>query len=379
MLVDNDGVVFSKDESVFFRQPSTQKVESVQSDPGSGDACVKRYTKGKSMKIVPKILLPVLLAGLSLQQSAIGQAYPNKPVRIFQANGASGPPDMVLRGAAQVLSLALGQQFIVENRSGADGIIAFDSCAKARPDGYTLCQGAVSHIVLNPLMRADMPYDILRDFVPVAHLGTTHNSIAVNSAVPVNSLRELFELAKANPGKISWGSDGQSGPAHLYMAWLKNARGISFLDVPYKNAQVAWMAMLAGDIQASITIPSLAAPAVKAGRAKVLGINGDVRSAILPDVPLSGDADAEFGKVLITIWFGLLAPTGTPKEIVNRLHAEITRGLLQNEAMREKFLGSQGVMVQSNASASPEAFGEFIRREREKLATLVKVTGVKIE
>ena len=170
-----------------------------------------------------------------------------------------------------------------------------------------------------------------------------------------------------------------SGPAHLYMTWLRKARGIDFLYVPYKNAQVAWQAMLAGDIQASITIPSLAAPAVRAGRARVLGINGDARSTILPDVPLTGDADAEFAKVLITIWFGIMAPAGTPKEIVNRLHAEVTKGLLQNDAMREKFLGSQGVIVQSDASASPEAFGDFIRREREKLAVLVKVTGVKIE
>ena len=316
---------------------------------------------------------------IALSQAVLAQAYPNRPVRIFQANGASGPPDIVLRGAAQALSQALGQQFVVENRSGADGMIAFESCAKAKPDGYILCQGAVTHIVLNPLMRVNMSYDIQRDFVPVVHLGTTYNAIAVNPSVPVNSLKELFALAKANPGKIAWGSDGQSGPAHLYMSWLRKAKGIDFLDVPYKNAQVAWQAMLAGDIQASITIPSLAAPAVKVGRAKVLGINGEVRSSILPDVPLSGEADEDFAKILVTIWFGIMAPAGTPKEITSRIHAEVTRGLLQNDAMREKFLGSQGVIVQPDAAASPEAFGDFIRREREKLAVLVKVTGVRIE
>ncbi len=328
---------------------------------------------------VVRTWLPALLAVLCMQQPALSQQYPMKPVRILQANAATGPLDFVLRGAAQALTQALGQQFVIENRSGADGMLALESCARARPDGYTLCQGSVSHVVLNPLLRTSMPYDVTRDFAPVAHLGTIYNGIAVNAALPVNSLAELFALAKAKPGTITWASDGQGGPAHLYLTWLQNARGIKFLDVPYKNAQFAWQAVLAGDTQVVVTLPSQAVSAVRNGRVKMLSINGEARSTILPDVPLTADTDAEFGKVVISIWLGIMAPAGTPKEVVNRIHAGVTSGLLQNDAMRDKFLGSQGFVVQADAAASPEAFGEFIRREREKLAVLAKVTGVKIE
>lgn len=319
------------------------------------------------------IAIPLMLAA---PMAADAQTYPSKPVRVLVATPTGGPLDVVTRGTTQVLSQAFAQPFVVENRVGADSMIAGEACARSAPDGYVLCAIDSLGIALNPVIRAKMSYDPYRELSPIVHYGYVGSAILVHPSVPANSLRELFELAKAKPGTISWGSFGLASGPNLYIEWLKNAKGIIFHNVPYKAASLAFPAMLAGEVQIAFFSAGAAAGAVRAGKAKALAVTLERRSSHLPDVPTYKEAGLDIG--LVTS-FGLYAPAGVPREIIQRVNAEVARGFINNSEMRRKFLTNQGLETDPPAGGSPEEFTAYLIAEREKWANVVKAAKVKIE
>jgi tripartite-type tricarboxylate transporter receptor subunit TctC len=276
-----------------------------------------------------------------------------------------------------VLGKALHQGFLVENRVGADGVLAIEACVRAAADGYTLCTAPNNVITINPAIRAKVPYDSIRDLVPIFHYGYMEAAILVHPSVPVGTLRELFELAKAKPNALTWGAYGLGSPSHFYIEWLRNAKGISFYNVPYKAASLAFPAMLAGEVQIAIFAVGPAAQQVKNGKAKALAITTAKRSAHMPNVPTYTEAGLEID--IGTIWVGLFGPTGVPKDIVNRLNAELAKGLVNDPANREKFLTTQGFVVDTPAGGSPEEFAAMLPVERARFANIAKVSKITMQ
>lgn len=307
---------------------------------------------------------------------ALAQHYPSKPIRATIGTPAGGPGDVVLRGAAQAISQALGQPFVVENRVGVSGIVSAETCAKAAPDGHSLCSCDQQIMAINPYTRARLPYNP-SDIVPIALYGFLAAGVHVHPSVPANTLQELFALAKQKPNSITFGTYGVTSAAHLYIEWLRKTRGIEFLNVPYKAASLAWPAMLAGEVQVSYyALTSAALSMVKAGKARTLTVVLDKRFSGLPDVPTYKEAGLEFP--LVT-WFGLCGPRGLPHEVIQTLNTEVKRGLLDNPEMKAKFVTSQGIETDPPAGGPPEAFAKLIGTEQQNYARIVKVTGVKEE
>jgi tripartite-type tricarboxylate transporter receptor subunit TctC len=280
------------------------------------------------------------------------------------------------RGTAQALSQRLGQPFVVENRVGADSMIAGEACAKSPSDGYILCVSDSLGVALNPVIRSKMSYDPSRDLAPIIHYGYAVNAILVHPSVPANTLQELFALAKAKPGSIRWGSYGVASPSNIYVEWLNNVKGISFLNVPYKAASLAYPAMLAGQVDVAYFNLGQALPVIKAGKAKALAIVLPKRTARLPDVPTHLEGGMDIG---IITTFGLYAPGPTPRAIIDRVNAEVAAGLFGNAEMKQKFLIGQGLELHAPAGGTPEEFTAFLKAERENFAKLVKIAKIKVE
>jgi len=304
------------------------------------------------------------------------QTYPSKPVRILVATPSGGPLDVVARGSAQVLTPVLGQPFVVENRAGADSMIAGEACARSAPDGHVLCAIDSLGTTLSPVIRASMPYDPARDLAPVIHYGYVGSAILVHPSVPANTLRELFDLARAKPGSLTWGSFGRASGPNIYMEWMRHAKGINFMNVPYKAASQAYPAMLAGEVQIAWFSAGAAAGAVKAGKARALAINLERRSSHLPDVPTYKEAGME---IPLVTTFGLYAPARTPKDIIQRVNLELANGLINNLEMRRKFITAAGVEIEPPAGGSPEEFAAYLLAERERWASIVKTANIKRE
>jgi tripartite-type tricarboxylate transporter receptor subunit TctC len=323
----------------------------------------------------PRSKAALLIAGCLVANTAGAQAYPAKPVRIIEPHPAGSILDNAFRGVAQTLTQALGQPFVIDNRAGAEGIIGAEACAKAPADGYSLCATDALVISLAPVVRAKLPYDPPRDFTPVVHLGALASVVAVNPAVAANNMGELLELARQKPGTITWGSWGTSSLSNIYIEWLKNAKGIRFLNVPYKSALQAYQATLAGETQVAMFGAGSALPFLKAGKVRALAVNGELRSAIVPDL-------ASFKELGIDVyfrpWFGMLAPAATPREIVQRLNAVVGKAVADAQ-FREKFLLAQGLENIPPAGAPPEQFAAFLKTERALLENVVRVAGIKEE
>ncbi len=308
--------------------------------------------------------------------AALAQTYPAKPVRIITGFTPGAPGDIAVRGASQVLQQALGQSFVVENRVGADGIIAGEACIKAAPDGYVLCAGDSYMFAMNPVIRRHMPYDPAKDMLPVAFLGYLPAAILASSSVAANSLGALFDAVRAKPKSVSWASFGLASAPHLYIEWLKNEKNLVFLDVPYKAAGLAFQALVAGEVEVAVFSTGQAAPFIKANKVKALAVNTDRRLADLPEVPTFREAGLD---IPIITWFGITAPAGTPKDVVQRINAEVAKGLVLNAAARTQFLEKAGIVVLPPAGEPADAFAAMMQRERQKYAGLVKIAGVTVE
>lgn len=303
------------------------------------------------------------------------QSYPSKPVRIFSPWAAGGPGDVVTRGAAQELATALGQPYVVETRVGADGMIVGEAGSKTAPDGYNLTGCDQQIMAINPYVHASMPYQI-RDLSAVVHYGFLASAIHVAPSIPANTLPELLELARAKPGSISWGSFGAASASNFYIEWLKNTRNTEFLNVPYKGASFAWQGLLAGDVQVAFFAVGPSAAVRKAGKVKTLAVMLGKRVSQMPDVPSYAESPGLDFPLVVT-WFGLCAQAATPKPLLQRLNAEVSKRLLANDALRAKFLTSQGLEMESPSGESPEAFEKFLIAEQEKYAKLAKLAGIK--
>ena len=286
-----------------------------------------RHVLGKAA-----MLFAIGAAGCS---AAWAQGYPQRPVTIVVPFPAGGPSDGYTRLIAQRLHATLGQPFIVDNRPGATGMIGTTAVARAKPDGYTILLGSNSSHIISPLMRANPPYDPLRDFEPITILGRYPFCLLVNNDVPVTSVKEFIALAKAKPDKLFYGSIGEGSGTHLMAEMFKQKAGIELVHVPYKGGGAVNTALIAGDIQAYFDGIGSARRFVESGRLRALAVTGTSRSSLLPNVPTLAESGLQGFDP--TIWLGMFAPRGTPEAVVQILYREIKKVLDTDPEVRKHF------------------------------------------
>lgn len=313
-----------------------------------------------------------IAAGVVFAVAAHAQTYPAKPIRLIIPFPPGGATDALGRTVVQKLGESLRQQVIADNRPGASGILGMELAAKAPADGYTLVVGQASNLAINLALMGKLPYDPVAGFSPITLIATTPNVLVVHPSLPVRSIKDLVALAKAKPGKINYASSGIGSPGHLVTERFKIAAKIDMVHIPYKGAGPALTDVVAGHADIYFTSPISAQPFVKSGRLRVVAVASAKRSASMPDVPTV--AEAGYPEVDSTSWWGLLAPAGVPKDIIDRLNAETLKLLNQTDVKQR--LMSEGA---DPAPTTPEQFALFIKNEIVKWASLVKLTGVKLE
>ena len=301
-----------------------------------------------------------------------GQAYPNRPIRAVVPLAPGGGTDTVGRLVSAKLSELLGQQIVVDNRGGSGGVIGTDLVAKATPDGYTLLVGSITTNAVNPVLYKKLPYDHLRDFAPISLIGTVPNVLVVHASVPAKSMKEFLAYARANRGKINYGSSGLGSATHLSMALISSMTGASMTHVPYKGAGAAVADVLGGQIQALCSSLAGLLPHIKSGRVRALGVTTTGRNAQLPDVPTI--AESGIPGYEVTIWYALFAPAKTPAPILARLNAETVKAL--NSAELKERLTLQGLDV---ASSTADELTALVKSETAKWAKVAKAAGIQLE
>ncbi|MSQ52513.1 MAG: hypothetical protein EXR28_11555 [Betaproteobacteria bacterium] len=321
------------------------------------------------------ILMLGICALLVSPEHGMAQRYPAKSVRIIVPTPVGGPGDIIARGTAAALGQIFDQSFVVENRLGVGSIVGAEACARAAPDGHTLCLMDSFALTLNPHVRVKLPYDPQRDFSPIVMFGFLRSSMSVHPSVPANTINELLDLAKAKPGALVWGSFGPASSSHFYIEWFRNTRGINFLNVPYKAASEAMQRMVAGEIQVVTFSFGQSMALAKAGKIKMLAVGGDTRSPLMPDVPSFRESGMEFS---IQTWFGLYAPAGTPADIVQRLNTELVK-IIPTPGFKDKFLTTQGIDIVPPAAGPIGPFAAYIKEETEIYGKLTKQVGIKPE
>jgi tripartite-type tricarboxylate transporter receptor subunit TctC len=301
------------------------------------------------------------------------QPYPNKPVRIVVPYTPGGPADVLVRGLGQKLSEKWGQQIVVENKPGANEIVAAEAVAKSAPDGYTFLLASDAVFTLNSSLYSKLPYDAVKDFVPVSKLVTANLMLVARPDFPANSVKELAEYARANPGKISYGSVGAGGVNHLPMAWFANQNNLKMEHVPYKGLVQALQDMIAGRLDVMYAVIGGALPFVQSNKVKGIAQSGSARSTIIPNVPTF--AEAGFPAFDASFYFALAAPAGTPRDIVARLATDASE-IVRSAEFREKYLTNLGF---EPVGDTPEQFAAFLVNDRKLGAEKVKVSGAKLD
>jgi putative tricarboxylic transport membrane protein len=310
--------------------------------------------------------------GVASAQGNDRDAYPSRLIKFIQPLGPGSPGDTITRAIADALGQAHRQPVVVENRVGANGIIGMEACAKAPPDGYAICVPSFSQMSTNPVLFKKLPYDPLVDLAPVILIGAINSSIAVNAGLPVKSLQELTELAKSKPGAINWGSWGIGSFPHLYMAWFQTVTGTKFTHVPYRTIGQAVTALVSGEVQVLLNTPGLLQPMAEAGKIRVLAVVSKKRAAVLPAVPTL--TEAGYDLPLIS-WVGVTVPAGTPKEIVQKLNADIGR-LIANPEFAARHLASVSV---DPIGGSAEEFGAFLKEDRTVTERVANAANIQKE
>ncbi len=300
------------------------------------------------------------------------QSYPSKPIRLVVPFPAGGSLDVVARAIGQKLTDAWGQPVIIDNRPGAGGNIGADLVAKSAPDGYTILEGALSTHAVNVSLYARMPYDPIKDFVPITLVAVTPNVLVINPSLPVNSVPELVAYAKAHPGKLSFGSGSNGSAGHLAGELFKTEARVDMVHIPYKGGAPAMQDLLGGQIQLMFDNLANSMQQVRAGKLKALAVTTARRSPLVPELPTLSETGLP-GFDIYT-WWGFMAPAGTPKEIVFKWNAEVTRIL--NTPEMKSFFAQQGA---EPAPTSPEQFAALIRSEIPKYAKIVKDSGAKVD
>ena len=319
------------------------------------------------------VLLILVMAGAVCVQPAHGQAYPSKPIRVLLPYAAGGVSDVLVRGVNEMVSEALGQTILIDNRPGASSQIALLACAKAAPDGYTLCLTSGEGMSFGPFLFSSLPYDTERDFAPITNLVKTQGSIVANKDAPFNSMKELIAYAKDKPGVLNAGSWGVASLAHIYLEWIKNQTGADLVHVPYKGGGGPLIiAMVAGHVHVSYFAIGQILVQIRAGKVKAIAVTTPQRSRYFPNVPTLAEDGLDPG---ITTWFGLFAPARTPRPIIDRLNAEYVKAL-RNPAYHDRVLEPQAFDA---AGSSPAEFVEFLKADRSYASRVVKLVGLRPE
>jgi len=300
---------------------------------------------------------------------SLAQDYPTKPIRIIVPFAAGGPADVYARFIGSRLQESLGQPVVVDDRPGAGSIIGTDAVAKSAPDGYTLLMMSNTHTV-NETLIPNKPYQLLRDFVPIATINYSDLLLVVHPSVGANSVADLIRIAKANPGKLNYASSGPGTPYHMAGELFKAMAGVDIVHIPYKGSSGARTDILGGQVQMMFdAVPTMAEHA-KTGKVKALGTSGKTRSAVLPDVPTISEAGVAGYEAVI--WLGLMAPKGTPPAIVAKLNSEITK--IQNRPEVRSEWVSQGALPMTMTA---DEFGRYLSDDIVKWERIVKISGAK--
>jgi tripartite-type tricarboxylate transporter receptor subunit TctC len=321
------------------------------------------------MAVFGRIAALALLA-LAFIQPASAQDYPSRQVRVIVPFGAGGPADIYARVLAQHLSEDLKQTFIIENRPGAGSIIGTDAVAKSAPDGYTLLVMSNTHTT-NESLLDNKPFQLMRDFVPVAPINYSDLIMVVHPSVPAKDLKEFIALAKSKPGGLNYASSGAGTPYHMAGELFKAMSGTNIVHVPHKASGEARNSVMGGHVHMMFDAITTMTSNVQAGQVKALGTTGTKRSALTPDVPTIAEAGVPGYEA--TIWLGVMAPAGTPKEIVEKLNGEINK--IINRADVKEAWAKQGAVPMV---MSPAEFDKYLRADIEKWAHVVKVSGAKV-
>lgn len=314
-------------------------------------------------------LLPLIAAGCALAVTAQAQNYPTKPIRIIVPFVPAGPTDNQARWAAQQLTAALGQQVIVDNRPGAGGVPGTEAVVRSAADGYTLLAGNPGPLTIAPSVRAQMPYDPLRDLAPIVLIARSASCVCLHPSLPAKNVKEFVALAKAQPGKINYGSPGVGTVGHFATELFAFQSGVKLNHIPYKGAAQYTVDLIAGNIELAINQFAIATPYVNAGKLRCLGATSRERSPLLPNVPTiaeQGIKDFESYN-----WNGVLAPAGTPPAIINRIADIISKQLATPES-RALYSG-QG---HEASGITTTAYGDFMKAETEKWAKIAKVANI---
>jgi tripartite-type tricarboxylate transporter receptor subunit TctC len=310
-----------------------------------------------------------LLALALTAGAACAQSFPTKPIRILIGFPPGGGIDIVARMLAPRLSESLGQPVVVDNRAGANGIIATETVAKAAPDGYNIFFGTTGNLSVNPALYPKLPFNIERDFAPLTQVSSVAFLLYVNPSVPAKTLADLIAHAKANPGKVHFYSSGNGGLPHLAGELLKSVAAISIVHVPYKGSAPGMSDLIGGHVQLGFDAVAIGLPQVKAGKLRAIAATTPKRLPVLPDVPTASETLPGFE---VVNWYGMVVPAGTPGAVIARLHAEIVKAMSIPD-VRERLLAQATDPVGS----TPKEFGAFRKAEEAKWARVIKAASIR--
>ena len=313
-----------------------------------------------------------LLASTAAHAQNTAADYPNRPIRIIVTFPPGGPTDIIARVVGQKLAEAWGQSVVVDNRSGAGGNIGTDLVAKSAGDGYTLLLSNFGPMAISPFVYTKLPYDPVKDLTPITLAATAWFFVVSHPSSPLTSIKELIAQAKANPDKITYGSAGNASPSHLAGALFQSSAGVKLSHVPYKGGALSVGAVMAGEVQIAIESPPPIVPQVKAGKLRGLGAARATRSPLLPDVPTVSEAGLRGFEV--GSWYGFHAPAGTPKPIIDKLHAAMVKAMNTTE-LRERF-ANVGAETIAN---TPAEYGAFVQAELKKWSGVIKAANVTLD
>ena len=312
------------------------------------------------------------MALVALASLAHAQGWPSRPIHIVAPSTPGDAPDVIARIVADKLSSALGKEVVVDNKPGAGGVVGSEFVAKAAPDGYTLIMGNAGSHGINAAVYSKLPYDIQRDFAPVSQIAVAPNIFVINPSIPAKTVQEFIAYAKGRPGQLGYASGGNGSSSHMSMELFKSMTGVDLIHVPYKGSSPALTDVVSGQDAAMFVNMPPAVPLVKAGKLRALAVTTLTRSPLMPEVPTVSESG--LGGYETVAWFGVLAPAGTPKDIVNRLSAELAT-IARSPEMRERLssLGAEPV------GGTPEAFAAVIARDIAKWTALSKSVGIKVD
>jgi tripartite-type tricarboxylate transporter receptor subunit TctC len=322
-----------------------------------------------------KWTLFAFLLAAAFSSSVLAQAYPSKLVRIIVGYPPGGATDIVTRAVAQRLSALWGQTIIIENRPGANTNVAAAEAAKAAPDGYTIFSTAEATFAVNPYVYAKLPYDPVKDFVAVTGLGLIHQVLAVHPSVPYKSVGDLIAAAKAQPGKLNYATLGMGSSPHLNMEMFQMAAGVQLVPIHYKGGGLALTDVVGGHVQMMIISTTLSSKPYKAGQLRILGVGSTKRLAAFPELPTIAESGSLPGYEAVS-WFGFFLPAGAPRELVNKINADVQQRVLADADFREKFLAPSYF---EPITGSPEQFAEYVKREVEKWSKVIRQAKITVD